>query len=96
MRTHLKKTKKTKKPKKKKRWLKHQQSTLKKGSAFGKHISYQYVLFYVLRGTNIHEVTFPKKVVKILVKNDFGWALPSTREAEAGGFLSLRPAWSTK
>jgi hypothetical protein len=21
---------------------------------------------------------------------------PSTREAEAGGFLSLRPAWSTK
>jgi hypothetical protein len=36
------------------------------------------------------------------VKRKGGWAVvvhtfnPSTWEAEAGGFLSLRPAWSTK
>jgi hypothetical protein len=36
------------------------------------------------------------------LKSKTSWAVgahafnPSTREAEAGGFLSLRPAWSTE
>jgi major histocompatibility complex class I len=35
-----------------------------------------------------------KKVLELgVVAHTFN---PSTREAEAGGFLSLRPAWSTK
>lgn len=60
-----------------------QTSTLAKGPAFGKHTSsYLYVLFYVtsminLRGTDIYEVTFPKKVVNVPVKSDFGHSLSS-------------------
>jgi hypothetical protein len=31
----------------------------------------------------------------LYLKSDYAFS-PSTREAEAGGFLSLRPAWSTE
>jgi hypothetical protein len=40
--------------------------------------------------------------ISLILVNTFCWAVvthtfnPSTREAEAGGFLSSRPAWSTK
>jgi hypothetical protein len=36
---------------------------------------------------------FKKKIQPGVVVHAFN---PSTREAEAGGFLSLRPAWSTE
>jgi hypothetical protein len=36
---------------------------------------------------------FLKKIRQVVVVQAFN---PSTWEAEAGGFLSLRPAWSTE
>jgi hypothetical protein len=42
---------------------------------------------------NIQEKLTKKKKSRALVVHTFN---PSTREAEAGGFLSSRPAWSTK
>jgi hypothetical protein len=36
------------------------------------------------------------KTSQVLVASAFNPSNPSTQEAEAGGFLSSRPAWSTK
>jgi hypothetical protein len=48
-----------------------------------------FCLFYFSEKNNL-EKSFPEPGV---VAHAFN---PSTREAEAGGFLSSRPAWSTK
>jgi hypothetical protein len=46
---------------------------------------------------NLNSSVFRKKKKKTLEPGNVVHAFnPSTREAEAGGFLSLRPFWSTK
>jgi hypothetical protein len=51
-----------------------------------------------IKTKGIKDITVERKAVNI----EYGEAMvghtfnPSTREAEAGGFLSSRPAWSTE
>jgi hypothetical protein len=58
--------------------------------------------FYEYRDTYIHISHIQKyvRLVLLKIKLELGVVAhafdPSTQEAEAGGFLSSRPAWSTK
>jgi hypothetical protein len=58
----------------------------------------RYPLTAILRVSSLSHERYGKEAIKncssqAVVAHAFN---PSTWEAEAGGFLSLRPAWSTK
>jgi hypothetical protein len=53
-----------------------------------------YLVVPIIHKTKNEKITHSKMGLKLgVVAHAFS---PSTREAEAGGFLSSRPAWSTK